>query len=197
MSRPKIAIIIGSTRETRFGEVPARWLYDIAAEREDMEVEIVDLRDFPLPFFEEVASNAWVPTKNEIGIAWQKKVGEYDGYIFITAEYNHSITGVLKNAIEWISSQGARKPAAFVAYGGVGGARAVQQLRLICVELQMAALRTAVHISRDAYVGAMREGKTLADFEQLNNGADAMLDDLAWWSHTLKQGRSLAVEVEQ
>lgn len=192
MERAKIGVIISTIREGRFGEKPAQWIADRASGRSDLDLEIIDMRDYQLPFY-----GAADDASMETVARWQAKLESLDGYIFITAEYNHSITGVLKNAIEWIGSQCARKPAAFIAYGGVGGARAVQQLRLICVELQMAALRTAVHISRDAYVGAMREGKALADFEILNNGAEAMLNDLAWWAHTLKQGRLLASEVNR
>ena len=98
---------------------------------------MVDLRDHPLPFFDEIASNAWVPTQNAEGVRWQKKVGHYDGYIFVTAEYNHGVPAVLKNALDYAYPEWNRKPAAFFGYGAVGAARAIEQLRLITIELQM------------------------------------------------------------
>ena len=128
MAKLKIAIIIGTTRATRFGHKPAQWVQDIAAQRDDIEVEIVDLRDYPMPFFDEVASNAWAPSQNQVAQRWQKKVAEFDGYIFVTAEYNHSIPAVLKNALDYAYPEWNKKAAGVVGYGGVGGARAVEQL---------------------------------------------------------------------
>ena len=122
MTNPKIAIIISTARASRFGHKPAQWVYDIATARNDIDVELLDLRDFPLPFFDEVASNAWVPSTNEVAQRWQKKVAEFDGYIFITAEYNRSISAVLKNALDYAYPEWNRKAAAFVGYGGVGAA---------------------------------------------------------------------------
>ncbi len=192
MANPKIAIIIGSTRETRFGGKPAQWIYDIAAARNDIDVEVVDLRDFPMPFFDEVASNAWAPSTNEVAQRWQKKVAEFDGYIFITAEYNHSITAALKNALDYAYPEWIRKPAAYVGYGSVGAARAVEQLRLINVELQMVPTRTGVHIQGNDYMAVARQGKSLTEFPYLQQNAAAMLDDLAWWAHALKKAREEA-----
>ena len=103
MAKLKIAIVISTTRAARFGHKPAQWVQDIAAQRDDIETEIIDLRDFPMPFFDEVASNAWAPTQNPVGQRWQKKVAEFDGFVFVTAEYNRSIPGVLKNAIDHAS----------------------------------------------------------------------------------------------
>src|SRR5690554_7282833 len=121
----KIAVIIGTTRGNRLGERVARWIHDVAAARPDLEVELVDLRDYDLPFFDEVASNLWLPSENAEAVRWQKKVAEFDGYIFVTPEYNRSIPGVLKNALDQAYREWNRKPAASVGYGPVGGARAV------------------------------------------------------------------------
>src|SRR5438034_8235424 len=148
MAIPRIAIITGTTRATRFGEKPAKWIHGIAAARADMSVELIDLRDYPMPFFDEPASNAWVPSKNEVAKRWQKKVAEFDGFIFVTAEYNRSMPAVLKNALDYAYPEWNRKAAAYVGYGGVGAARAIEQLRLNCVELQMAPTRSGVHIQR-------------------------------------------------
>jgi NAD(P)H-dependent FMN reductase len=123
MAKLKIAIVISTTRAARFGHKPAQWVHDIAAQRGDIETEIIDLRDFPMPFFDEVASNAWAPSQNRIAQQWQKKVAEFDGFIFVTAEYNHGIPAVLKNALDYAYPEWVKKAAGFVGYGSVGGAR--------------------------------------------------------------------------
>ncbi|MEQ1405579.1 NAD(P)H-dependent oxidoreductase [Neorhizobium sp. Rsf11] len=192
MAKPKIAIIITSTRDVRFGEKPAKWIYETASQREDMEFELVDLRDFPLPFFNEKASNAWVPTENEVGQRWQKKVAEFDGYIFIVAEYNRSITAVLKNALDYSYKEWNRKPAAAVGYGSVGGARAVEHLRNIAVELQMVPTRPGVHIQGADFFAVWQQGKDIKELTHLEPGVKTMLDDLAWWAAALKTARETA-----
>ena len=189
MTIPKIAIIIGTTRATRFGDKPAKWIGDIAAQRTDMVTEIIDLRDFPMPFFDEVASNAWVPTTNEVAQRWQKKVAAFDGYIFVTAEYNRGVPAVLKNALDYAYPEWNRKAAAYVGYGSVGGARAVEQLRLISVELQMAPTRTGVHIQGADFMAAWKQGKDLKDIPHLQQNASDMLDQLVWWTNALKAAR--------
>lgn len=192
MTTPKIAIIISSTRETRFGDKPAKWIYDIAAQRSDIAVELLDLRDFPLPFFDEVASNAYVPSTNEVAQRWQKKVAEFDGFIFITAEYNRSITAVLKNALDYAYPEWKRKAAAYVGYGSVGGARAIEHLRLISVELQMAPTRNGVHIQGGDFMAVWQQGKSLTELTHLLPNITAMLDDLVWWATALKVAREQA-----
>jgi len=189
MAKPKIAIIIGTTRAVRFGEKPAKWIYEIASQRDDLDVEMVDLRDYPMPFFDEVASNAWVPSKNEVALRWQKKVAEFDGYIFVTAEYNRGVPAVLKNALDYAYPEWNRKPAAYVGYGSVGGARAIEHLRLIAVELQMAPMRTAVHIQGADFMAVWQQGKDIAELAYLAPNAKEMLDQLAWWANALKAAR--------
>ena len=189
MIKPKIAVIIGTIREGRFGDRPAQWIFELAAARADMTAEIVDLRDYPLPLFDAPVPPSVEPPKNEVARRLSAKLAEFDGYIFITAEYNHGPAGVLKNALDYLKSEFAKKPAAFVGYGGVGGARAVEQLRLYCVELRMAPLRDAVHIAM-ADLKALREkDKTLRDFPHLIQLATTLLDELAWWARVLKGGR--------
>lgn len=190
MTQPRIAIILSTTRATRFADIPARWLLDQAAAREDMAVELLDLRDYPMPFFDEPASNAWVPSQNEVARAWQRKVAEFDGYIFVTAEYNRSIPAVLKNAIDYAYPEWNRKPAAFLGYGSVGGARAVEQLRLICVELQMAPTRSGVHLQGADFLAAWQEGRPIDDLPYLAPNAAAMLDELHWWATALSRARA-------
>jgi len=189
MAKPKIAIIISTTRAARFGEKPAKWIYDIASQRDDMSAELVDLRDYPMPFFDEVASNAWVPSKNEVALRWQKKVAEFDGYIFVTAEYNRGVPAVLKNAIDYAYPEWNKKTAAYVGYGSVGGARAIEQLRLINVELQMAPMRTGVHIQGADFMAVWQQGKDITELTYLQANAKDMLDQLVWWTNALKIAR--------
>ena len=189
MSKPNIGVIIGSTREHRFGEKPAKWIARLAEARGDLNVELIDLRDYPMPFFDEVASSHWAPSKNEVAKKWQAKIASLDGYIVTAAEYNRGPTAVLKNALDYAYDEWNNKPVAFVGYGGVGGARAVEQLRLISIELQMAPIRNAVHIAWTD-MSALKDGK--ATFEQLphlGQGAKDLLDQLKWWTDALKAAR--------
>ena len=193
MAKPKIAIIVSSTRPTRFADIPTAWIKAQAEARGDMEVEVLDLRDYPMPFFDEVASNAWAPTQNEVAVKWQKKLAEFDGYIFVVAEYNRSITGALKNALDQAYVEWAKKPAGIVAYGSVGGTRAAEHLRLIAVELQMVPVRNGVHIGGGDFFkvhpGFGGSGN-LADIEgSISASATAMLDDMAWWAKATMAAR--------
>lgn len=190
MTKLKIAIIVGTTRQGRFADRPVQWIFDLAGKRGHAAFEIVDLRDYPMPFFDELISPAWAPPKNEVAQTWARKVAEFDGFIFVTAEYNHSIPAVLKNAMDYAYTEFNRKPAAFIGYGGVGGARAIEQLRLIAIELQLAPLKKAVHIGTAEYLGLLKHGKTFADYPHLVQGADALLDDLLWWTSALKTART-------
>ena len=189
MAIPRIAIIIGTTRATRFGEKPAKWIHAIAAARTDMSVELIDLRDYPMPFFDEPATNAWVPSKNEVAKRWQKKVAEFDGYIFVTAEYNRGIPAVLKNALDYAYPEWNRKAAACVGYGGVGAARAIEQLRLNCVELQMAPTRSGVHIQGADFLAVWQQGKDIKELAYLEQNSKTMLDELQWWASALLVAR--------
>lgn len=188
-NKPKIGIVISSIRANRFADKPAQWIRDLAARRGDFEVEIVDLRDYDLPLFAEPASPAYGPPQNEVARRWGAKLASLDGIIFVVAEYNRSITGALKNALDYAYSEFNRKPAAFVAYGGVGGARAVEQLRLMTVELQMAPTRNGVHINMEPFLTVMKGEKTLSDYDYLNKSAAVMLDEFAWWVQALKSAR--------
>lgn len=193
MSKLKIAVIISSTRPTRFGELPAQWILEKANERPEIQAEIVDLREFNLPFFDEVASNAWAPSQNPEAVRWQKKIAEFDGYIFVTAEYNRAITGALKNAIDQAYVEWNKKAFGAVGYGSVGGARAIENLRTIGVELQMVSTRSAVHIAGADFF-SVHPGfggtKTLADLEPaIGPSAKDMLDQLIWWGNAAKAAR--------
>jgi len=189
MAKPKIGIVVGSTRPNRFADKPTEWIEKIAKARGDIEVEVVDLRDYPMPFFNEAMSPAWGPSQDETAQKWQKKVAEFDGFIFITAEYNRGPTAVLKNAIDYAYNEWIKKAVTFVGYGGVGGARSVEQLRLNCIELQMAPIRHGVHIQIPVYLAVLQEGKKLEEFDVLQQNAKDMLDQLIWWANALKAAR--------
>jgi NAD(P)H-dependent FMN reductase len=185
--RPKIGIIMSTTRPGRFADIPANWLSNIAKERHDADFEIVDLRDYPMPFFEEKMPLHAAPAQNEVAQRWGKKIASLDGYIFVTAEYNHGIPAVLKNALDYLFLEIQRKPAAFLGYGGTGAARAVGQLAQI---LATASLKHSVHIGMTEMMGMLREGKSMADYPYLDDFAKRMLDEIVWWANTLKEGRS-------
>ena len=186
---PHIGIVIGSTREGRFADKPAQWFHGIASQRTDITAELIDLRDYPMPFFDEALSPAWAPVKNEAAQRWAQKLATLDGLVVITAEYNHGPTAVLKNAFDYAYKEFARKPIGFVGYGGVGAARAVEQLRLVATELQMAPVRNAVHMGMVEFLGVWQQGKNFEDYPHLAQSAKGLLDDMAWWAKALKTAR--------
>lgn len=184
MSKLKLGIIVGSTREGRFADKPARWIRAQAEKTGAFDVEVIDLADFPLPFYGDPAAST---AQKQAASAFAAKVATCDAYVFTVAEYNHSLTGVLKNALDHASW--VRRPAGSIAYGGVGGARAVMHLRQISAELELVSVKAAVHISYGDYL-AIREGR--ADFEalpHLGTAAERMLDQLAWWGRVLRSAR--------
>ncbi len=192
-SKPKIALIIGSTRAARFADKPAKWMLDLAAARSDIEVELVDLREFDLPFFDEKASNLWMPSADPAAVAWQNKIAEFDGYIFVVAEYNRSITGALKNALDQAYKEWNLKPAGAIGYGGLGAARAIEHLRNIAVELQMVPVRTAVHVGGADFraVHPMLGNAEMATIENsILPAANELLDQMAWWSNATLAARA-------
>ena len=185
--RVRIQILLGSTREGRFGDRVAKWLYGHATEREDLIAELIDLRDWPLPFFNEPLSPITGRYASEAR-AWAAKVAEADGYVFVTPEYNFGYPAVLKNALDHIYHEWNNKPVSFVGHGGAaGGSRAVQQLRQVVVELQMAPIRAGIVIpfARRLFdeSGAIRD-------ESYDARASALLDQLVWWTRALKAARA-------
>lgn len=193
MTKPKIAIIVSSTRPTRFADVPTAWIKAQAEARGDMDVEVVDLRDHPLPFFAEMASNAWMPSQDPAAVAWQKKIGEFDGYIFVLAEYNRSITAALKNALDQAYVEWARKPFGTIGYGSMGAANALGHLQNIGVELQMVPTRNSVRIGGSDFFkvhSGFGGSGNLGDIEGgIAPAAKAMLDDVVWWAKATKAAR--------
>jgi NAD(P)H-dependent FMN reductase len=192
-AKPKIALIIGSTRKTRFADKPAQWMLKQMQARDDLEVELVDLRDFDLPLFDEMASNAYMPSQDQRAVAWQKKISGFDGYVFVVAEYNHSITGSLKNALDQAYVEWAKKPMGAIGYGGVGAARAIEHLRGIAVELQMVPVRNAVHIGGGDFYRVGPYNPNAEPIEaiegSIGGSASATLDDVVWWANATKAAR--------
>jgi NAD(P)H-dependent FMN reductase len=189
----KIQIILGSTRPKRFGEKPARWLLHHLAARDDIDAELVDLRDHPLPLFDRELSPAYTGRDHPSAEAarFAAKIDEADGFVFVGPEYNHGPSAVLKNALDHTFVEWHRKPVAFVSYGNVGGARAIEQLRLIVVELEMAPLRHAVHILPDVMLPAMNaDADDRSVFAPLENKLTALTDDLVWWTRALATART-------
>lgn len=187
----KIGMIIGSTRPNRFADTPVKWLVEGAAARTDLKLEALDLRDYKLPFFNEP-----VPPSYSGGVytepqaeAWRKRIGEFDAYLATVAEYNHGPTAVLKNAFDSAQLEWQRKPIAFVGYGGVGGARAIEHLRGVAIELQMVPITQGVNIGMEPYLGIVQKGATLNDYEYLVQSRKVMFDHLAWWGVALKAAR--------
>jgi NAD(P)H-dependent FMN reductase len=147
MKALKIAIILGSTRPGRNGEAVAKWVYEIAKKRTDAAFELVDLKDFNLPLLDEPVPPSMGQYSKPHTKTWAAKVGSFDGYVFVAPEYNHGISGALKNAIDFLFAEWNNKAAGFVSYGGAGGARAVEQLRLVLAEVQIATVRNQVLLS--------------------------------------------------
>lgn len=194
--KPNIAVIIGSTRPTRFADKPAQWILKQAQARGDIEVELIDLRDHPLPFFDEVASNLWTPSQNPEAVRWQETVGRFDGYIFVVAEYNRSITGVLKNAFDQAYKEWNRKPFTAIGYGGTGASRAIEHLRGIAVELQMVSTRTAVHLGGGDFMAVHPMGgrKPIEEIEaNLLPSAKNALDELVWWAKATRAAKATEI----
>ncbi len=189
METPKIGVIIGTVREGRFADRVVEWFMEIAKQRSDMTFELIDLKDYPLPLFDEAMPPAMGPSEKPVAVRWREKLGELDGYIFTAAEYNNSVPGVLKNAIDYVSAEWARKPAAFIGYGGAGGARSIQHLRHIATELQMAPNRYSVNIMGGDFMALWGGQTTLQDLDHLSAAAAEMLDDFAWWAKALKSAR--------
>lgn len=188
----KIKIILGSTRPKRFSEHPGRWILGLAEKMDGIEPEVLDLRDYPLPFYEEsmTPSDAKdVGHDKEVVRRWAGKIEEGDGFIIVAPEYNHGYPAVLKNALDYVWYPWNRKPVAFVGYGNAGGARSVEQLREVAVELEMVSVRRAVHIFSPYTLvdDAQRLKKCALDsYEKKANG---MLKELIEWGSILKTAR--------
>lgn len=189
---PRIQAIVGTTRPDRFSQKPLAWLVDRLGPRNDLDLEIVDLRDHPLPLFEEKIAPARSLRNypNEEVARLGRRIDQADGYIMVTGEYNHGYPASLKNALDHLFPEFNRKPVAFVGYGNVGGARAIEQLRQVVVELEMAPLRHAVHILPQIMIEAMSAEKfSVEHFRTLDDRLKLMTTDLVWWAEALRAAR--------
>jgi len=182
----KIAIIVGSTRPGRKSDAIARWVHGIAQKRTDAVFEIVDIVDYNLPLLDEPIPPSQGKYKQEHTKKWAAKIAEFDGFVFVTAEYNHSIPAALKNAIDFLYAEWNNKAAGFVSYGSIGGARVVEHLRGSMAEIQIADVRAQVMLS------------LFTDFENMSvfkpdpsheDEVDTMLNQLVAWSEAMQTVR--------
>jgi NAD(P)H-dependent FMN reductase len=186
MSDLKIAVILGSTRPGRKGEVVADWVLARAKERTGADYELVDLLDFPLPHLDEAVPASRGAYAGEHTKAWAARIGEFDGFIFVTPEYNHSTSGVLKNAIDYLYAEWNNKAAAFVSYGVLGGARAIEHLRAISSELQIA------HVRQQLSFSLLTDFENFSAFKpaaQHDAAATVLFTQLESWAGALKATR--------
>ena len=187
-----ISVIVGSTRQGRFSEKPAQWIFEHLRKRKEIEARLLDLRDFPMPFFDQPVPPSMPgrpPYPNEVVQKWTAQIGASDGFVFVTPEYNYGTSAVLKNAIDWVYPEWNRKAAAFVSYGSAMGARAVQQLRETAIEVQMAPIRSSVPLPVATLWAHFQGGDVNQGLAELDQQAAAMIDDLLWWTSALKTAR--------
>jgi NAD(P)H-dependent FMN reductase len=188
-----ISVIVGSTRQGRFSEKPAQWIFQHLRKRGSVDAQLLDLRDFPMPFFDQPLTPAMpgrAAYENEVVKRWTAAIAASDGFVFVTPEYNYGPAAVLKNALDWVYPEWNRKAAAFVSYGSVSGARSVQQLREVLIELQMAPIRSSVHIPTSTLWAHFQGGDVDKGLAELETPAKALIDDLLWWTSALKTARS-------
>jgi NAD(P)H-dependent FMN reductase len=189
----KIKIILGSTRQGRFGDKPAQWIFDLVKQREGVEAELLDLRDYPMPFFDEPVSPSQIkePYSNPVVQKWTAKIAEADGFIILSPEYNHGYSAVLKNAIDYVGKEWHQKAVGFVSWGSVSGARAIEQLREVAVELELASIRPSIHIPLPVYMAVLKEPVPANPelFQPIQENAGKFIDQLLWWTKALKTAR--------
>jgi len=183
----RVGIIVGSTRPGRKAEAVARWVYEIAKQRHDAEFEVVDLQEFPLPMLDDPVPPSVGRPHPAHAQAWADKVASLDAFVFVTPEYNHGVPGALKNAIDYLYPEWNDKAAGFVSYGSAGGVRAVEHLRLIMAEVQVATVRAQAWFSLANDFENYTVFKPTAGKEK---SATAMLDQLVAWGRALRSLRS-------
>jgi NAD(P)H-dependent FMN reductase len=193
----KLAVIIGATRQGRKTEQQAKWVFNTAKQLEDVDAELVDLRDYPMPFFDEAISPRYNPERKiDPAVApWLKKLEEFDAYVFVTPEYNHSITGVLKNALDYVTWELLRKPAAVVSHGANGGARAMTDLKEILSESRAVLVPSASSVAMSGMSDTIDEDGNISEAAKANpygpqGGLDTLLSDLKWYSDALATARA-------
>ncbi|OGG74055.1 hypothetical protein A3A40_00485 [Candidatus Kaiserbacteria bacterium RIFCSPLOWO2_01_FULL_54_20] len=186
-----VKVILGSTRSGRFSEKPGQWIAEEAKKQKDLTVELLDLRDYPMPLFDEAETPGYKskPYSHESVVRWTAKIAEADAFIVIAPEYNHGYPAVLKNALDYVYQEWNNKPIAFVTYGSAMGARTTEQLRQVAIELQMAPIRNAVHMPYDVLI-AVGKGVPAAEiFAPYAERAGGLIEQLTWWGKALKTAR--------
>jgi NAD(P)H-dependent FMN reductase len=191
----RVLTIIGSTREKRYGEKAAAWIHARLGANPEITAELADLRDYPLPLFERALPPGRAKPGDyghPVADKWAQALARADAFVVTVAEYNHGYTAVLKNAMDWVFHEWGYKPIAFVGYGGSGGARAVEQLRQVAIELQMAPIRQAVHLPLDVLRATMPLPSPVdpVHFAPAEPAADAMIERLVWWAKALAAARA-------
>ncbi|HYC46404.1 MAG TPA: NAD(P)H-dependent oxidoreductase [Burkholderiales bacterium] len=183
----RVGIITGSTRPGRNNEAVAKWVHDIAKQRTDAEFELVDIADYNLPLLDEPVPPSMGQYSQPHTKAWAQKIASFDAYVFVTPEYNHGISGALKNAIDYLFAEWNNKAAGFVSYGSAGGARAVEQLRLVMGEIMVADVRAQVLLSLHTDFEGFSKFKPAARHEQ---SVHATIDQVIAWGSALKTLRT-------
>ncbi|MGW4242762.1 NADPH-dependent FMN reductase [Nocardia sp. NPDC004722] len=184
----KIGIILGSTRPNRRGAQIAQWVLESASARGDAEYELIDLRDHPLPHFDEPVPPMFGPSSNAHTRAWAARVGAFDGFVIVTPEYNGGYPGILKNALDHVFAEWVDKAVGFVSYGVNGGARSVAQLRGVCGTLGMADVGYQVTVS----VLTDFENNTFVADDRQTDALGKTLDQVIAWTTALAPLRSSA-----
>jgi len=187
MQKLKLHIIVGSVREKRSSLPIAQWAYEKLKGKPEFSVEVVDLKTWALPFFALAKPPAMGGYEDPLQKKWAEKVAEADAYLFVTPEYNHGYSAVLKNALDYVFAEWGRKPASYVTFGSVGGARSVEQLRQVLVELQVVPLRSAVHITN--HFDKVKADRFTPE-EKESNALEGVAKDLAWWGEALRAARA-------
>jgi NAD(P)H-dependent FMN reductase len=182
-----VGIIIGSTRPGRNGEAVAKWFYDCAVKTGSADFELIDLQDFNLPLYDEPMPPFMQKYTHDHTKKWSAKIDSLDAFIFVTPEYNHSTSGALKNAIDFLMNEWANKAAGFVGYGSAMGARAIEHLRLIMAELRVATVRTQVGLS---LFSDFENFKTFKPGPQHQKNLNALLDEVISWGEAMKTVRT-------
>lgn len=186
--KPKIKIIAGSVRPNRFNIQPASWIFELAKKRDDIEVGLIDLLEINLPFLDEPIPPSRNQYSKEYTQKWSAVIDETDGFIWVTPEYNHSYSPVLKNAIDYLYLEWNYKPVSFVSYGSLaGGSRAVEHLRGVAAELKMYDLREQILLPN--YWENLDEAGKYTFSEKHVDGANALLDSLAFWAGKMKKAK--------
>jgi NAD(P)H-dependent FMN reductase len=183
MSKLKIGIITGSTRPNRKSPDVAKWVMEIASKRSDAAYELVDIQDFGLPLLDEPMPPSMGNYQKPHTQRWAAKIASLDSFVFVTPEYNHGIPAALKNAIDFLFAEWNHKAAGFVSYGGAGGARAVEQLRLVLAELHVATVRAQVLLSLSTDFESYTTFKPAPHHEK---SLGTVLDQVVAWGGALK-----------